>query len=263
MQKIYIVTGASSGIGLAIANKLVENGDIVYSFSRSPAPNERIKHIVCDVTNAEQVKESFKQVCDTEGRIDCVVNNAGMGISGPAELINQTDSKKIIDVNFYGAITVASMCIPYLRESKGCLINISSLAGIFSIPFQAHYSATKAGILSFSKALRNEVKPLGVKVSCVLPCDTKTGFTKNRVKTETDENNLYSTRNKKSVERMEKDEQNGMSPEKVANVVVKISNKKNPPIQYTMGFGWKFLMFVKRFLPERLINYIIYQIYGK
>ena len=262
MQKVYVITGGSSGIGLAIAKLAFSQGHIVYTFSRTPAKDENIKHVFCDVSQRDVVKNAFDEVLKNEGRIDCVINNAGIGIGGPAELEPSEDIDKIIKINFAGAINVATICIPYLRATHGTLINVGSAGGEFSLPFQAFYSATKSGLQSFSVALKNELRPLGVKVACALPGDAKTSFTKNRLKVD-EKDEIYGERVQRSIEKMEKDEQNGMTAEKVAKDIFKLSKRKNPPATCTIGFSYKFLRFIKRLLPERLVVWILYRMYGK
>ncbi len=262
MQKIYVITGASSGIGLELAKIALSEGHIVYNFSRKPADFDGLKNIACDVTKPDMVTAAFEAVIAESKKIDCVINNAGMGISGPAELEPQADVDKIIDVNFKGAIDVARKSIPYLRESKGILVNIGSAGGEFALPFQAYYSATKMGLQAFSTALKNEVRPLDVRVTCALPGDTKTQFTQNRVKTEALDSD-YGERVERSVSRMEFDEQHGMEAAEVAKAIFKLSNSKNPPATRTIGFPYKILRFIKRLVPERFLTYMLYRIYGK
>ncbi len=261
MQKVYVITGASSGIGLEMAKIALNKGNIVYNFSRKPADFEGLKNITCDVTDPQVITQAFQEVISCEGKIDCVINNAGMGISGPAELEPEADVNKIIDVNFRGAIDVARKAVPYLRETKGTLINIGSAGGEFALPFQAYYSATKLGLQAFSIALKNEVRPFGVRVTCALPGDTKTSFTKNRIKNE--EESIYSERVNKSVSKMEHDEQNGLDPIAVAKSIYKLSTLKNPPATRTIGFSYKLLRFIKRLVPERFLVFILYRMYGK
>lgn len=262
MQKVYVITGASSGIGLSIAKLAQNEGHIVYNFSRKPANFDGIKDIACDVTQPDMVTSAFEKVFMETGRIDCVINNAGMGISGPAELEPQADVDRIIDVNFRGAIDVARKSIKYLRLSQGTLVNIGSAGGEFALPFQAYYSATKLGLQAFSIALKNEVRPFRVKVTCALPGDTKTSFTKNRVKTEAI-NSDYAERVSRSVGKMEKDEQHGLDPAKVAKAIFRLSTSSNPPATRTIGCSYKILRFIKRLVPERFLTYILYRMYGK
>ena len=150
--------------------------------------------------------------------------------------------------------------MPYLRESKGKIINISSVAAPISIPFQACYSATKSAVETFSLALSNEVKKQGIKISCIRPGDTKTGFTAARVKTDV-QNDVYGDKIVKSVKKMEKDEQNGKDPVTVSKVVYKCIKKKNPPLVCTVGFGYKFICFLSKFLPTRFVNFVVSKLY--
>ncbi len=263
MNRIIAITGASSGIGLAIAQMLVEKKDVVYCLARTKPTDERINFIYCDVSSRDTVEFAISQIIEEQGRLDCLVNNAGMGISGPVEFEPNDDIEKIINVNLLGVVTCSAVALPHLRASKGIIVNISSIASEYAIPFQALYTATKAAVKEFSIALKNEVRPLGVRVSCLLPGDVKTDFTKNRVKADENTDSIYRERVERSIARMERDEENGMSPWEIAKGVTKILDKKNPPATFTIGFNYKLLRVLKRFLPERLINYILYQMYGK
>lgn len=262
MSKVVVVTGASSGIGLAIAQQFVEKGYSVYSFSRSEPKDNKIHFIPCDVSDRNSVETAIKSLIDKEGKLDILVNNAGMGISGAMEYEPPEDIQKIIDVNLLGVVNCCTLALPYLRESKGIIVNISSLGAEFTIAFQAMYSATKSAVLAFSTALKNEVRPYGVRVTCVLPGDVKTDFTKNRVKHE-QQNSIYTEREKRSVEYMEKCESNGLAPEKMAKKICAVAGKKNPPVSFTVGFSYKLLRFANRILPQKLVNFILYRLYGK
>ena len=261
MNKVIAITGASSGIGLAIAEMLISRGEIVYCLARTEPKNSRILFKYCDVSKRDTVSLAVSQIIEEQGRLDCIINNAGLGISGPVEFEPAEDIEKIIDVNLLGVVNCSAVALPYLRKSNGLILNISSIASEYAIPFQALYTATKAGVKEFSVALKNEVRPLGVRVSCLLPGDVKTDFTKNRVKTQVD--SVYRERVERSIAKMEHDEENGMTPEAIAKAVVKVINKKNPPATFTVGFSYKLLRVLKRFLPQKFINYILYQMYGK
>ena len=263
MQKVVVITGANSGIGLSTAKEIIKRGDIVYCLSRHKPDDAHIRYIHCDVTNRESIETALKTIDETEKHIDAIVNNAGMGISGATEYEPEKDIQKIIDVNLIGVINVCSLGLKYLRKTNGRIVNIGSLASVFPIPFQSLYSATKAAVLSFSLSLHNEVKPTGVKVSCVLPGDTKTNFTANREKTEVKNDPIYKDRVNNSISRMEKDEQNGMSPQKVTNVICKCIYKKRPPLVESVGFKNKFLRGLLRVVPTRTMENILYSLYSK
>lgn len=263
MQRVVVITGANSGIGLSTAKELIKRGDVVYCLSRHKPEDAHIRYVYCDVTNRQTIETALSTIYNTEKHIDVVVNNAGMGISGATEYEPLEDIQKIININLIGVINVCSLALKYLRQTKGRIINIGSLASVFPIPFQSLYSATKAAVLSFSLSLHNEVKPTGVKVSCVLPGDTKTNFTANREKTEIKDDPVYKDRVNNSISRMEKDEQNGMSPQKVADVVCKCIYKKRPPLVVSVGLKNKFLRGLLRIFPTRTMESILYSLYSK
>ena len=168
----------------------------------------------------------------------------------------------MFDVNFFGSFEVIQVALPYLRKQKQSkIINITSLAGEFPIPFQAFYSASKAALNNFSWALQNEVKPFGISVCALMPGDVKTGFTSQRKKN-TQTTIEYGARVKKSVSVMEKDEQNGMPPIEIAKKVQTLIKKKRMPIQVTVGFKYKVLLFIKRLFSSTFVNKILGSMYG-
>ena len=260
MSKVVIVTGASSGIGLATAKKLAQNGYKVYGLALNEFSDETFECFRADVNDLEAITNILETVKQREGRIDAVINNAGFGIAGAVEYASPEMIQKIFDTNLTALVKISSVAIKYLKETKGNLVNISSVAGVLPIPFQACYSATKAAVLNFSLALDGEVRRFGVKVTAVLPGDTKTGFTAARV-IEGGEAD-YGGHVGKSVRRMEKDEQNGKSPDSVARVIDKVLKKRCPPLKVVVGFQYKFFTVLSRLLPTRLINFILRKMYG-
>lgn len=259
---VAVVTGASSGIGLATAKMLMQKGVKVVGIATGNFEAD-FDYFACDVTDEQRVQEVLKNVFDVEGQIDFLVNCAGIGISGSVENSPNEKIKKIFDVNFLGTVNMCKHVIPYMRKNNyGIILNIGSIAGELPIPFQAFYSATKASIQNFSGALSMEVKPFGIKVACVLPGDTKTGFTKARQKNVADDKS-YADRILKSIERMEKDEQNGMPAESVAKVICKALFKKHPKPTYIVGAKYKFFVFLSKILPKRLVYKILYSMYAK
>ncbi|MCK9471795.1 MAG: SDR family NAD(P)-dependent oxidoreductase [Bacilli bacterium] len=259
MKKVVVITGASSGIGKVCANYLYDKGYKVYGLNRTPIISEKIEYIKCDVTNEEDVKNAFLNI---EEDIYAVINNAGMGISGAIEYATSEDVSRIIDVNIKGVINVCKYAIPRLRATKGKIINIGSVAGELTIPFQTFYSMSKVAVSTYTEGLRMELKPFGIKATTVLPGDTKSSFSKNRKKTEVVDE-LYKDRIERSISRMEKDEQSGKDPISVAKVIYKLLKRKNPPVKVTVGFIYKLFVFLKRILPSRLVNYILYKMYGE
>ena len=218
MSKVAIVTGGTSGIGLQTALSLRnDHGYAVYVFSRHDFYQEGLNHVRCDVSSEEAVTSAAAEVINREGRLDLVVNCAGMGISGALEFTDPDDAKRLFDVNFFGTVNVNKACLAHLRATRGRIINISSVAAVVPIPFQSFYSASKAAINSYSLALANELKPFGVEVCAVMPGDTATGFTAARKKSE-EGDDLYQGRISRSVAKMEKDEIGG-HPESSAALI--------------------------------------------
>jgi short-subunit dehydrogenase len=261
-MKVIIVTGASSGIGLSIAQYLGNKGHHVYGISRSKHFDKSIRSIQADVTQFDALKAVYQEIYDIEGRIDVLVNNAGMGISGSIEDTSFEDASYLMNVNFMGVFNSTKAAIPFMRSSGGGkILNVSSVAARLSIPFQAFYSSSKAAINAFSEALANEVEPFKIQVCALMPGDIKTGFTKNRKKNAMISEH-YGERVEKSVGVMEKDEQNGMDPEIAAKIVHRLVNKRRIPLYKTIGFKYKVIVLLAKLLPSGLANRIVGAIYA-
>ena len=261
MKRVCVLTGGSSGIGRATANLLAQNGFTVYELSRNGADAGEIRHITADVTDPAQVKSAVEQVIDAEGQIDLLVNNAGFGISGAVEFTDPKEAFSQLNVNFFGALHCIQAVLPTMRAQKrGHIVNISSVAAPIAIPFQSFYSATKSATNSLTLALRNEVKPFGVKVCAVLPGDVKTGFTAARKKSCSGAE-VYGEAIDHAVAVMEHDEQNGMPPELVAKAVLRAANAKNPKAFSTVGFQYQLFVLLAKLLPASLTNALVGMIY--
>ena len=261
-KKVVIVTGASKGIGRATAETFFKKGYVVYGLSRSGECAEGVIPVKVDVTDGAMLEKVYADVFEKEGRIDVLVNNAGLGISGAVEFNTDEQVEKIMALNFSALEKSCRLAIKYLRQTKGRIINLSSVAALMPIAFQTYYTATKAAVLYFSRALNMELKPLGVRVIAVLPGDTKTGFTAARDKNESGAD-VYGDRIERSVKRMEHDEQSGVTPYKVANVIVAEAQKKNPKIYVVVGFTYKLLCVLGRILPQRFVDFVLYEMYAK
>lgn len=260
MSKVVIITGASSGIGFATANMLSDKGFKVYGISRSKINNDKFESFQMDVNDTDGMESILKKVYEKEGRIDAVINNAGFGIAGAVEYASKEKIQALFDTNLTAVVKISSIAIKYLKETKGHLINISSVAGVTPIPFQACYSASKAGVLNFCLALDGEVRRFGINVTAILPGDTKTGFTAARVKEGNDGD--YGKAVTTSIKRMEKDEQSGKSPDTVAKIVLKVLKKKNPPLKVTVGGSYKFLVLLAKLMPTRFVNFVLRKMYA-
>ena len=256
MNKVAIVTGGTSGIGLAAVEALREQGCTVYALSRHG-------DVVCDVSEEQSARAAVQAVLEKEGRIDVLVNCAGFGISGAAELTPLETAKKQLDVNLFGTANMVNAVIPAMRrQGGGRIVNVGSVAGFVPIPFQTWYSASKAAVQSYTMAMGNELRPFGITLSAVLPGDTKTGFTAARSKID-DPENLYQGRIQRSVARMEHDEQTGVPAERVGKLIARVALKKRVKPLYIPGLGYNAVNVLMRLLPSGIANALIGALYAK
>lgn len=263
MEKIAVVTGGTSGIGLCTAKALARQGCRVYTLSRRGGTDlPGIMNLCADVTDEEQIARAAERILAESGRVDIVVNNAGFGISGAVEFTDTEEAKRQFDVNFFGMVRVNRVFLPILRkQGGGRIVNISSVAAPIPIPFQTYYSAAKAAIDSYTMALANEVRPFGITVCAVRPGDICTGFTAARAKSVAGDD-VYQGRIARSVARMEKDEQGGMDPQKAGNYVCKMALKAHPKPLTAIRLDYQFCCFLAKVLPCRLLNRLIGMLYA-
>ena len=262
-KKTALVTGGSSGIGRCTASALSQSGYTVYEFSRRDIPIKGVKHMSVDVTDEASVQAAVEQILRERGSIDILVNCAGFGISGAVEFTELKQAKAQFDVNFFGTVNVSRAVLPSMRRHRGGhIVNISSVAAVAHIPFQAFYSASKAAVSSYSCALDNEVSPYGVRVTAVELGDIHTGFTQARQKTASGDDE-YGGRISRSVSQMEKDELSGMPSEVVGTYIARIAQKKNCAPICVVGTKYKILSFLCKILPGTLRGKIVDFIYAK
>ncbi len=261
MKRVCILTGGSSGIGLATAELLASSGFTVYELSRSGKDAGDIRHLTADVTDAAQVRAATARVLEAEGQIDLLVCNAGFGISGAVEFTDPADAYAQLNVNFFGALHCIQAVLPRMRAQKsGHIVLVSSVAAPIAIPFQAFYSATKSATNSMMLSLRNELKPFGVQVCAVMPGDVKTGFTAARKKSLAGEE-VYGKALERAVAVMEHDEQNGMPPLLVAKAILRAANERHPRPLRTVGAQYKIFVVLAKLLPVSWTNALVGMIY--
>ena len=263
MNKIAVVTGASSGIGRCTATALRDMGCKVYDLSRRNIPIENVRHIKTDITIEGDVISAVNEIISAEGRIDILVNCAGFGISGAVEFTTTEEAKKQFEVNFFGAVTVTRAVLPHMRENgSGRIVNISSVAAVAHIPFQTYYSASKAAIESYTACLDNEVKIYGIRATAVEPGDICTEFTAAREKSFAGDD-IYSGRISRSVAGMEKDEQKGMSPEIAGKYIAKVALRKKVKPVCAIGVSYKILSVMCKTFPCSIRNFVVGMLYAK
>lgn len=260
-KKVVVITGATTGIGRTVAEMLIQKGHKVYSLSRKKIEHENIKFLECDVTNSDQVDLAFQQIFAMENHIDVLINNSGFGISGPIEENDINNLWQMFNVNVVGLYNVTHHAVKYLFRSSGIVYMIGSMAGIFSIPFQVGYSISKKAVDAITCGLYKELKLKNIRVCNIMPGDTKTNFTKNRIKSLSKKYEPIATN---AVVKMEKDEQKkGRDPKIIGNIVLKHLNNKKVPLKIAVGFEYKILTWLQKYLPDKWICWIINLMYCK
>lgn len=253
--KVVLVTGASSGIGRNIASLLSKKGYKVYGTSRKPksTATEGFEMLPLDVTSEESVKSCVSDLIKRAGRIDVLINNAGYVITGAQEEISLEESKAQFETNFFGILRMVNAVLPYMRKQKsGQIINIGSIAGTIPVPFQGSYAATKAALLVYSHALRQEVKGFHIHVSVVQP-----GFINTEI---LDKGNSkpgsisdYEKSRNRTISKLRDEIKNGANTKIVADVVLKIIESKSPHFRYPVGKEGIYLH-VKRLVPDPIFE---------
>jgi len=256
-SKIAIVTGASSGIGEATAELLANSGYKVYGTSRRGAQGAQRSYqmIKMDVNSEESIEAALKEVIQTEGRIDLLVNNAGFGIApGGAEESSIEQSKMLFDTNFFGIVRMTNAVVPHMRkQGAGRIINIGSILGLIPAPYMASYAATKHAVEGYSESLDHELRTRGIRVSVIEPAYTNTQFEANtqEVDAKLDE---YATARKALAKIMKVAVAGGDDPKVVAEVVLKAANAAHPKLRYAAGKMACRLSFLRRFAPAALVD---------
>ena len=258
MEKIIVITGATSGIGLDLKNLFEKNGDIVLSLSTRTSDSD--KHYSVDVSQESQVKKAIDLIGKKYGHIDMLINNAGFGMSGITELIDTNEIQKLTEVNYYGTLYTIRSALKYMSPGSR-IVNISSAMALFPVPFRAIYGSIKSAVLTLTFSLRMELKPLGIDVVAICPGDIKTNFTKNRIK-DFKTNERYGTRLQTATEKSDSREEKRIPCIVCANRIFnKITKRKTKPF-YIIGGKYKFLYFLTRITPKSLLLNMTAKLYG-
>lgn len=262
MQKIAVITGASRGIGLAMGRALAGAGWTVCGLSRRAGEAGEILWFPCDVAEEASVAAAFASVYQRFGRVDLLVCNAGMGISGAAEFTESAAVERQLAVNLLGAIRCTRQVAARMRaQGGGRIVFTSSLAAIFPLPFQSFYAVSKAGLSSFSDAVGLELRPFGVETCALLLNDVKTDFTDSRQKTIAGDQ-VYGGRIAASVGKMEASERRGMEPSQVAAALLRLLRRHRLPPHKIVGAGNEALGLLYRLLPARTMLWVLGKLYG-
>ncbi len=267
-NKIILVTGASSGIGAAIAKRLAGEGHTVFGTSRKAGaapPGDGVRILVMDVRSDDSVAQAVAQVMAAAGRIDVVVNNAGFGLAGAIEDTKPDDMRRQLDTNLLGALRVCQAVLPAMRaQGSGRIVQITSLGARVGIPFQGAYCASKFALEGMSEALSIEVKPFGIDVVMIEPGDTNSNFTAAREWTEAAKASaVYSARAKHAVAVMAKAEESGPPSDKVARIVSRAIAAKAPKLRYVSTSAVeRAAITAQRLLPGRVFEAIVGSVYA-
>jgi len=266
-QRVAVVTGASSGIGQATLAHLAEAGWRVFGAQRSdpgPLPTGG-SWLTLDVTDPAAVAHTVERVIADAGRIDALINNAGYALQGAIEDCTPGEMRAQMDTNFGGTFLMCRAVAPVMRaQGTGTIINVSSLAGIFGVPFAGPYSASKFAVEGMTEALRHELRPFGVRVCLLEPGDIDTNLPVNRRLVGGDTTSgPYAAAYARYAASQDKDEANCPGPEIVARRIAKILNAGNPPLRHVVGkIDQRVVVPAKKFLPQRLFEAVVRQAIG-
>lgn len=256
MNKVVLITGGSSGIGKSIGEFLHKKGYIVYGTSRNPEKilNSIFPLVALDVRNAESIRVAIAKIMEISGRLDVVINNAGVGITGPLEEIPMEEIKNNFETNFFGPIEVMKAALPQMRAQKsGLIINITSIAGYMGLPYRSVYSASKGALELITEALRMEVKPFGIHITNVAPGDFATNIASGRYHAPVVSGSAYEKVYGATLATMNDHVDAGSNPNEMAEAVYKIMQEKHPNVHYKVGvFMQKFSIILKRILPDKV-----------
>ncbi|QAA80700.1 SDR family oxidoreductase [Aequorivita sp. H23M31] len=265
MSKVIFITGASSGIGKAIGEYLSLRNYVVFGTSRNP---ERIKDskfplIKMDVNDTDSITAAVSEIISKKGRIDVVINNAGVGITGPIEETPENEIKNAFGTNLFGPINVIKAVLPQMRkQGEGYIINVTSIAGYMGLPYRGIYSATKAAFEITIEAMRMETLQFGIKMTNVAPGDFATNIAAGRYHSPVLENSPYKRAYSNTLKLMDEHVDGGEDPIKMAKVIYGIINTKNPKIHYRVGAPMqKISIVLKRILPDKVYENLLLKHY--
>lgn len=248
---VALITGASSGIGLVTAKALQRAGYRVFGTSRRAAASpDGITMLSCDVTDEASVNDMVAEVLQQAGRIDLLVNNAGVGLLGAAEESSTAQAQALFDVNLFGITRVTNAVLPTMRgQGKGRIVNISSVMGLIPAPYNALYAATKHAVEGYSESLDHELRSFGIRVVLVEPAFTRTAFEASLTKPDRPLAVYDSVRAGMAV-LMRNGVNAGDAPEVVADTVLKAATAAVPSRRYTAGKQASQVRFLRRFFRK-------------
>lgn len=256
-EKVILVTGASSGSGRAIASLLCNEGYRVFGTSRNPksATLDGFEMVQLDVTDDESVKACVGAVIEKAGRIDVLVNNAGVELIGAAEEITIEEAKALFETNFFGVMRMVSVVLPHMRQrGSGMIVNIGSIAGFVAAPFQSTYAASKHALEAYSEAIALEVEPFGVEIKLVEPGYFRSDIITNAQKDLSTGIDVYDEARAAVTNTIAYRIEHGMPASKIAQVVHKIVQGRSRKMRHVVASPDLVMTIFAKAVPERLMR---------
>jgi NAD(P)-dependent dehydrogenase (short-subunit alcohol dehydrogenase family) len=268
-QRVVLITGATSGIGQACAAHLAGRGWRVFGTRRGSSvgtPNgSPFEMLAMDVDDDASVQAGVDALLAETGRLDAVVNNAGISLMGPIEDTSTDEARAQMETNFFGVLRVCRATLPALRkQGGGHIINVSSLAAVVGLPFSGLYSASKFALEGMTESLRHETRPFGIQVVLVEPGDFRTAITSKRRTTRASETNAaYREAFARFKVKQDKDEEQAPDPKAVATLIESILKSPRPRMRYTVGMmGQRIVVPLKKLLPQSLFEWLFRLVIG-
>ncbi len=264
-SKVALVTGASSGIGAAVAELLAQRSYTVYGLSRRPCAIPGVRSLPADITQPETLRSAIGQLIAEQGRLDVVVHSAGIGGAAPVEQMPPEEARRIMETNFFGAFNVAQATVPHLRQSPSAyLVMISSIAGLLGVPYHGIYSASKFALEGLVESLRLELRPTSVQVVSVCPGDTRTAIQEGQYRMDPGQAlPPYRAAYEKANTAMKENVEKGQPAHLVAEQIYRVLQLENTRVRYPLGdFVQKASTYAKRLLPSRQFEKILATYYG-
>ena len=261
MKKVVFVTGVSRGIGLEVAERFAREGNIVYGCSRSAFVNPLFRAITADINSASDMAKVMQEIVVAHGRIDVIVNNAGYDLYGSFEGTHDIEFRQQLETNFFGTLNVVRAVLPYMKKQRsGKIINLSSIGGLLSIPYNSAYSASKFALEGFFESLRFELHSFNIQVVLIEPQGVKTTTLNQSIKTTSQESPDHQEHVNFLVKKMKTDGQkSGVSTDQVVNAVLRAASLKNPKLRYPVGRFVKIVPFLKLMLSQHMLFDVIYK----